>query len=78
MCEEQREELWLEGGGIRFVYTDDYVDTLRTTIEQQQQQARIKELEKLLKAARGNLYSRVDHVLVLKIDAALEQKEIGE
>ena len=27
-----QEELWLEGGGVRYVYTDDYVDSLEVQI----------------------------------------------
>jgi len=30
---EHTEELWLEGGGVRHVYTDDYVDSLKDEIE---------------------------------------------
>ena len=36
MCEEEREELWLEGGGVRFVYTDDYVDSILAKVAELQ------------------------------------------
>ena len=29
---EEREELWLEGGGVRFVYPDKYVEWLQTEV----------------------------------------------
>ena len=36
MCEEEREELWLEGGGVRYVYTDDYVDQILVRVAELQ------------------------------------------
>lgn len=38
-----KEELWLEGGGMRDVYTDDYVDQLEAEIEKQRKGLRYME-----------------------------------
>ena len=34
MNTENTEELWLEGGGVRYVPTEDYVDSLEVRIEE--------------------------------------------
>lgn len=41
---KKTEELWLEGGGMREVYTDEYVDTLLDRIAQMEKQEPVAEM----------------------------------